>query len=85
MKEKIKNTILNIWFRIKFLIKWVIFALLSGLVIGAVGTLFYYCMKYATDGRTAYPWLLFFLPLHSCLPAAESLWLQSDLQFFRLL
>lgn len=70
MKEKIKNTILNIWFRIKFLIKWVIFALLSGLVIGAVGTLFYYCMKYATDGRTAYPWLLFFLPLGGVLIVA---------------
>ena len=63
MKQKIWDSILHVCSRIRVLLKWVIFALLSGLIIGVVGTLFFYCMKYATDTREAYPWLIFFLPV----------------------
>lgn len=70
MKEKIWDIILHVWSRIQVLLKWVIFALLSGLIIGVVGTLFYYCMKYATETRTKYPWLIFFLPVGGMLIVA---------------
>lgn len=63
MKQRIKNNTLHLLSRMGVLLKWMIFALLSGLIIGAVGTLFYYCMKYATDLRISYPWLIFLLPV----------------------
>lgn len=70
MKQKIWDIVLHVGSRIKVLLKWILFAILSGLMIGAVGTLFFYCMKYATDARAAYPWLLFFLPLGGVLIVA---------------
>lgn len=42
--------------------KWSLFSILSGIIIGGVGTLFYFCMTYATNTRGTYPWLIFFLP-----------------------
>ncbi len=63
IKQTIKKTILSILSPIKILVKWMIFSILSGLLIGGVGTLFFYCMKYATEARAAYPWLLFLLPV----------------------
>lgn len=43
-------------------LKWLIFSILSGILVGSIGTLFFYCMAYATDMRGEYPWLIFFLP-----------------------
>ncbi len=63
LSHGIKNGVLHVLSRIGVLMKWVLFALLSGLLLGLVGSLFYYCMKYATDARETYPWLLFFLPV----------------------
>lgn len=63
MKQRIKDNTLHLLSRLGVLLKWMIFALLSGLIIGAVGTLFYYCMKNAIDLRTSYPWLIFLLPV----------------------
>lgn len=63
MKQKIKDVTLHLLSRMVVLLKWIIFALLSGLIIGAVGTLFYYCMKNATDLRATYPWLILLLPV----------------------
>lgn len=63
MKQRIKDVVLHLLSRLGILLKWMIFALLSGLIIGAVGTLFYYCMKNATDLRASYPWLIFLLPV----------------------
>lgn len=62
MKQKLLEGMGHIGSRVWLLVKWILFAILSGLLIGAAGTLFYYCMKYATDTRAGYPWLLFFLP-----------------------
>lgn len=42
--------------------RWIIFAVLSGIVIGFVGTAFFYCMQTVTKLRIAHPWLLFLLP-----------------------
>lgn len=43
-------------------VKWVLFATVSGIVVGTVGILFYFGMEYVTGIRHTYPWLIFFLP-----------------------
>ena len=48
--------------RLFIFLKWSLFSILSGIIIGGIGTLFYFCMAYATETRTDYPWLIFFLP-----------------------
>lgn len=78
MRHKIKDSILHILTRIGVLAKWVIFALLSGLIIGTVGTLFYYCMKYATDLRAAFPWLILLLPVGGLLIVGAYRLMRSD-------
>ena len=50
----VKNVIL--------LIRWLITAIFTGLLVGAVGTLFYYAMNFVTGYRTAHPILIYLLP-----------------------
>ncbi|MBO5245946.1 MAG: chloride channel protein [Eubacterium sp.] len=49
--------------RVRTACKWVIIALLTGLVIGAVGIAFSHGMEWATTMRKSYPYLLFGLPI----------------------
>ena len=60
------------WLRIKMphwkdygitLLKWVLFSLVVGLVVGVVGGLFYKAIAWATEFRETHGWILFFLPL----------------------
>ena len=51
------------------LCKYVLLALLAGVVCGAVGTLFYHAVALATRLRKAHPWLLYLLPLAGLLTA----------------
>jgi len=44
-------------------VKWVVFAILSGLLIGAVGTAFSLSMSWVTATRLAHPWLIYLLPI----------------------
>jgi H+/Cl- antiporter ClcA len=46
----------------KTAIKWVVFSIISGVVIGLVGTLFYFSMSFVTGFRGTHPWLIFLLP-----------------------
>lgn len=50
----VKNVIL--------LIRWLITAAFTGLLVGAVGTLFYYAMSFVTGCRTAHHILIYLLP-----------------------
>ncbi|MDE7418313.1 MAG: chloride channel protein [Lachnospiraceae bacterium] len=59
VKHKIKHN-LN---RIKMCIKWVVFSIISGIVVGTAGTLFYFSMSFVTKFRGDYPWILYFLPI----------------------
>lgn len=43
-------------------LKWVILAVIVGIVVGLVGTAFYYCMDWVTYLREMNPWLIFLLP-----------------------
>lgn len=63
MKELIKNKYRHIFDEIATSLKWVIFSILSGAVIGSVGTLFYFGMSVVTLIRTKNPWIIWLLPI----------------------
>lgn len=63
MKEKFVYYVKHLNSRFSIFLKWSLFSILSGIIIGGIGTLFYFCMAYATQTRTDYPWLIFFLPI----------------------
>ena len=63
MKEIIKHKIHHNLNRAKSSVKWIIFAILSGTVVGSVGTLFYFGMSVVTLVRTKNPWLIYLLPI----------------------
>lgn len=63
MKEIIKHKITHNVNRLKTSLKWVVFAILSGVLVGSVGTLFYLCMALVTLVRTKNPWLISLLPV----------------------
>ena len=54
---------ITVWNRIVFLLRWLLLAGVTGVVLGAAGSLFGMCVNYVTEMRAAYPWLLFGLPL----------------------
>lgn len=59
LRHKLKHNL----HRIKMSIKWVVFSIISGIVVGTVGTLFYFSMSFVTKLRGDYPWILYFLPI----------------------
>lgn len=44
-------------------IKWVIFALITGLVVGSIATMFHFSISIATMVREKSPWIIFLLPI----------------------
>lgn len=63
MKELIRNKLVHQTKLVGTSIRWVIFAILSGLIVGGIGTLFYFGMYLVTLTRTKNPWLIFLLPV----------------------
>lgn len=63
MNERIKHKIKHNSQRFAASIKWIVFSILSGLIIGTIGSAFYYCVKFVTGMRQNTPWLLYLLPL----------------------
>lgn len=63
MKEIYKHKIKHNLIRLRTAVKWVIFSILSGILVGGVGTLFYLGMSLVTLTRSKCPWLLFLLPV----------------------
>lgn len=63
MKEIIKNKIRYMFEQFFTSLKWIVFSILSGVVIGSVGTLFYFCMTVVTLVRTKNPWVIWLLPI----------------------
>ncbi len=62
MKEEIEYYIRHFASRFLIFIKWLVFSLLSGVLIGGAGTIFHYCMAWANEMRLSYPCLIFLLP-----------------------
>lgn len=44
-------------------VKWVVFALLVGSIVGLCGSAFYFGMSYVTTLRITHPWLIYLLPV----------------------
>ena len=44
-------------------LRWVVFSLIIGVVVGGVGILFHYSIEIAGTWRMGHPWLLYLLPL----------------------
>ena len=63
MNEYVKHKIQHNTQRLFIAVKWVIFAILSGVVIGCAGSAFCACMNYATDFRMNHPYTLLSLPV----------------------
>lgn len=63
MNERLKHKVKHNSQRFAASVKWIIFSILSGLIIGTIGSAFYYCIKLVTSIRQETPWMLFFLPL----------------------
>lgn len=63
MKNLIKNKCTYIFEQIFTSGKWVIFSLLSGVIIGSVGTVFSFGMSFVTLLRTKNPQLIWLLPI----------------------
>lgn len=62
MNDVMKHKIMHNVHRGVVSIKWVIFAILVGIVVGLCGTAFYFGMSLVTVVRTQHPWLIYFLP-----------------------
>lgn len=62
MNAYIKHKIAHNAHRALVSVKWVIFAILVGTIVGLCGSAFYFGMSYVTILRTADPWLILLLP-----------------------
>ncbi len=62
MNAYIKHKIDHNAHRLLTSIKWVIFSILSGLIVGLIATAFFFAMQSVTETRLAHPWLILLLP-----------------------
>ena len=63
MNDVIKHKIKHKAHRALVSVKWVIFAILVGGIVGLCGTAFYFCLTFVTVLRGQNPWLLYLLPV----------------------
>ena len=63
MNDVIKHKIKHNAHRALVSVKWVIFAILVGGIVGLCGTAFYFCLTFVTVLRGQNPWLLYLLPV----------------------
>lgn len=70
MNEYVKHKIKHNTQRLFIAVKWVIFAILSGIIIGLVGVAFCICMNFVTGYRLAHPVIILLLPLAGVLIVA---------------
>ncbi len=70
MKELLKHKLMHNLDRIKTSVKWVVFSIVSGILVGSVGTLFYFGMTFVTLIRTRHPNLIYLLPFGGILIVA---------------
>ncbi len=62
-QSKIRSSLQNSFQQLKVFAKWIGFALLSGALVGLVGTLFYFCLSAVTRLRVDNPWIVWLLPI----------------------
>ncbi len=62
MNDYIKHKIDHNAHRLLTAVKWVVFSILSGLIVGLAATAFFFAMQSVTETRLAHPWLILLLP-----------------------
>ena len=62
MKERMKTRLLSAFPSARALGQWLLLSGLTGIACGLAGAAFAWCIRYASDTRTAHPWLLFCMP-----------------------
>ncbi len=73
--EQVKSMILKEWFEqsqqnIRYLVRWLAMAVMMGILIGGIGTVFYHGLAFVTRFRLAHPRIILLLPLAGLLIAA---------------
>lgn len=63
MKESIHHKLKYGFSQLLVSIKWIVFSVLSGTVIGHIGTLFYFCLSVVNLVRAKNPWIIWLLPI----------------------
>lgn len=71
MREEFEYYIRHFASRFYIFLKWLIFSLLSGALIGGAGTIFHYCMAWANNMRLLFPCLIMLLPAAGLLIVAS--------------
>lgn len=62
-KEFIKELSTYIGYSLKILFKWIIFGILTGVIVGTVATVFYHCLTFVTEYRQSHSIIFFGLPI----------------------
>ena len=62
MKENIKNHLTEYFSQLRSSVKWVLLAILLGVILGFVGAAFYKLLGLSTDFRMMHPWIILLLP-----------------------
>lgn len=62
-RARILHYLIHTISHLRLLFRWLIFATITGLVVGIFATLFAWCMLKATSLRQEHSWLMYFLPL----------------------
>lgn len=63
MRKSLKERLAHIWLYLSTLLKWIAFAVVTGIICGVVGSVFHIGVHHATELRMKHPWLLYCLPL----------------------
>lgn len=63
MNEVIKHKIKHNTHRVIVSIKWVVFSIIVGILVGLCGTGFYFSLSFVTGLRETHPWLILLLPI----------------------
>ncbi|MGN0343107.1 MAG: chloride channel protein [Roseburia sp.] len=62
-KQSLKEKLTDSKHALTTVAKWIVFALLSGMLVGMVGIAFHIAMDYVTAARIAHPWIILLLPV----------------------
>lgn len=70
IKPILKNTLITA--------KWVIFATITGTIVGLVGSAFYFLLSFVTIAREQNPWIIYLLPLAGLAVVATYHFMRND-------
>lgn len=62
-KDEIRRRLASSWIYVRTLFQWIFYAVVVGGIGGSVGTLFHYCVDWATEYRQSHGLILWFLPV----------------------